>query len=102
MYKRDADLIEDDIYALVQNKIALIDVLANAKKLISDNAFDEHAITVEQEFDDMMCKAFHDLLDESIIHVEWPKSAWYAAWLDKRDRRVATNPATYEAKGESL
>lgn len=101
MYKRDADLIEDDIYDLVHNKKELIVVLSEARKLTSSEAFEEYAIHIEQTFDDMMHKPFSDLVREAGYDVEWPKSLWYSAWLHNKDR-IITNPATYEAKGESL
>lgn len=103
---RDQDLIEDDIYFLVQAKEALITVLADTKKLVSAAAFDEYAIGIEQNFDEMTHKPFYDLLDEAGIWQEWPKSPWYAQWLDTMTNhlvtRIITNPATHKQLGEVL
>lgn len=55
------DIVRDDLDRLVDFKQDFIDLMKSVKRHVSKEAFEEHAVAIEQAFDDMLHDDFEKL-----------------------------------------
>lgn len=93
-YNDENDLILDDVKRIEGFKQGFIEMMADIRKHISADDFNEYCIDIEQMFNDMIGGKYNRLCEEGGYPDDMPVSPWYKAWLLTTRKRLFKNPAT--------